>query len=135
MPERFKVATSDLKFICDPKQFTFNDTSQVTPLESVIGQERAVKAIEFGLDMKSPGYNIFVTGIEGTGKSTIVKDLVQQYAKSQPGANDWCMVNNFKDEFIPKAIAVPPGEALQFAKKMAKLVEDLKKRAAQSVFR
>ena len=127
MSAKFRLKASDLKCICSSKQFKFKDTSQVKPLETVIGQERAVRAIEFGLNMKSPGYNIFVTGIDGTGKSTIVKDLVQQYAKSQAGSNDWCMVNNFKDEFIPKAIAVPPGGATVFCKKMAKLVEDLKK--------
>lgn len=127
MSGKFTVKTSDLTCICDPKQFTFKNTSQVAPLESVIGQERAVRAIEFGLDMKSPGYNIFVTGIEGTGKSTIVKELVQQYALSQPRAGDWCMVNNFKDEFIPKVISVPSGKAMAFSRRMAKLIDDLKK--------
>ena len=64
MSEKFTVKTADLKCICDPKQFKFKNTAQVAPLETVIGQERAVRAIEFGLNMKSPGYNIFVTGIE-----------------------------------------------------------------------
>jgi len=77
--------------------------------------------------MKSPGYNIFVTGLEGTGKSTIVKDLVTKHAKTLPTPNDWCLVNNFKDEFRPKAIAVPAGKAIPFSKKMNKFVEDLKK--------
>ncbi len=127
MPEKYRISPSELKCLCDPRQFKFKNTSQVQPLDTVIGQKRAVSAIEFGLNMKSPGYNIFVTGLEGTGKSTIVKDLVQEYARTQAGSNDWCMVNNFKDEFIPKAIAVPRGKAGIFCKRMAKLVEDLKK--------
>ena len=127
MSPKFKVKTSDLTCTCDPKKFKFKNTSEIKPLETVIGQERAVRAIEFGLNMKSPGYNIFVTGMEGTGKSTIVKDLIQRSAKDRECPNDWCMVNNFKDEFIPKAIAVPSAGAMAFSKKMAKLVEDLKK--------
>jgi lon-related putative ATP-dependent protease len=125
--QKYKLKASDLTSACDPKMFKFKDTSEVSPLETVIGQKRAVTAIEFGLNMKSPGYNIFVTGIEGTGKSTIVKDLVQRHALSQSPSNDWCMVNNFKDEFIPKAISVPAGKASEFSKRMNKLIDDLKK--------
>jgi len=127
MAEKFELKASDLKCICDPHRFSFKNTSEVKPLETVIGQKRAVQAIELGLNMKSPGYNVFVTGLEGTGKSTIVKDLVQRHAKSQPRPNDWCMVNNFKDEFIPKAIAVPSGKATEFYKKMNKVIDDLKR--------
>jgi lon-related putative ATP-dependent protease len=85
-----------------------------------------VQAIEFGLNMKSAGYNIFVTGVEGTGKSTIVRELVSKHAKTLPKPEDWCLVNNFKDHFRPEAIAVPSGKAVQFSKKMNKFVETLK---------
>jgi lon-related putative ATP-dependent protease len=125
--QKYKLKASDLTCTCDPKIFTFKDTSEVTPLKTVIGQKRAVSAIEFGLNMKSPGYNIFVTGIEGTGKSTIIKDLVQNHALFQNPSNDWCMVNNFKDEFIPRVISVPAGKATEFSKRMNKLIDDLKK--------
>ncbi len=77
--------------------------------------------------MKSSGYNIFVTGVEGTGKSTIVNDLVSKHASMLPKPDDWCLVNNFKDHFRPQAIAVPSGKAAPFSKKMHKFVEDLKK--------
>ena len=89
MKKKCELKPSDLRSTCDPKMFTFKDTSEVNPLEKVIGQERAVQAIEFGLNMKSPGYNIFVTGIEGTGKSTIINDIVHQYAKKLPTPSDW----------------------------------------------
>jgi len=127
MTENFKLEPCDLRCICDAKIFNFKDTSEVEPLDVVIGQERAVKAIDFGLNMKSPGYNIFVTGIEGTGKSTIVGDIINQHAKTLTTPDDWCMVNNFKDEYVPKAIAVPPGRATRFSKMMNNLVEDLKR--------
>ena len=126
MKKKCELKFSDLRSTCDPKIFAFKDTSEVNPLEKVIGQERAVQAVEFGLNMKSPGYNIFVTGIEGTGKSTIIRDIVQQYAKKLPTPFDWCMVNNFKDEYRPKAISVPEKKSTRFFKTMNKLIDDLK---------
>ncbi|MGD8764711.1 MAG: ATP-binding protein, partial [Desulfobacteraceae bacterium] len=128
MSKKFELQPTDLRCICDPKVFQFKDTSQVEPLDEVIGQQRAVQAIDFGLNMKSPGYNIFITGIEGTGKSTIAKDIVTKHAQDLAAPNDWCMINNFKDPFRPKAISVPSGKASLFKKQMNKLIEDLKKR-------
>ena len=126
MPKKYELGVSDLRCICDPKVFAFKNTSEIEPLAAVIGQERAVQAIEFGLNMKSPGYNIFVTGIEGTGKSTIIRDIVGEHAQTQQAPVDWCMVNNFKDEYRPKAIAVPTGQATRFSKTMNKLIDGLK---------
>jgi len=127
MAKRLELQPSELRRACDPSVFAFKDTSALEPLDVVIGQERAVQAIEFGLNMKSPGYNIFVTGEEGTGKSTIVMDLAAKHAKTQPVPDDWCLVNNFKDEFRPQAIALPPGRGISFAKKINRLINDLKK--------
>jgi predicted ATP-dependent protease len=127
MRKSYELKPADLRSLCNPKTFTFKNTSEVEPLDDVIGQERAVQAIDFGLNMKSPGYNIFVTGIEGTGKSTIVQDIVNDYAAALPATDDWCMVNNFKDEYRPRTIAIPPGKAIAFSKRMNKIIEDLKK--------
>ena len=127
MSKKYELKAADLRCICDPKVFKFKNTSEIKPLAGVIGQKRAVQAIEFGLNMKSSGYNIFVTGVEGTGKSTIVRDLVSKHARSLPKPDEWCLVNNFKDHFRPKAIAVPSGRAARFARKMSKFVEDLKR--------
>ena len=127
MSKKYELKAADLRCICDPKVFKFKNTSEIKPLAGVIGQKRAVQAIEFGLNMKSSGYNIFVTGVEGTGKSTIVRDLVSKHARSLPKPDEWCLVNNFKDHFRPKAIAVPSGRTARFARKMSKFVEDLKR--------
>lgn len=127
MPKKNELKASDLRCICDHRVFKFKNTSEIKPLDEVIGQKRAVQAIEFGLSMKSPGYNIFVTGVEGTGKSTITKDIVTKHARTLPGPDDWCLVNNFKDEFRPRAIAVSCGKAAHFTKSMNKLIEDLEK--------
>jgi lon-related putative ATP-dependent protease len=117
---------SQLRCSCEPDTFEFKSTSEISPLDEVIGQKRAVQAIEFGMSMKSSGYNVFVTGLEGTGKSTIVKDLTNRFASELPVQDDWCMVNNFQDEYCPISISVPAGTANRFAKKMEKLIEDLK---------
>ena len=127
MAKKFELKVSDLRLVCDPKIFKFKNTSEIKPLDTVIGQERAVQAIDFGLNMADPGYNIFVTGLASTGKSTIVRDLVHKHAKSLPTPNDLCLVNNFKDEFRPKAIEVPPRTAIQFSKKMKRAIDSLKK--------
>jgi lon-related putative ATP-dependent protease len=127
MAKKFELKVEDLRLICDPKIFKFKNTSEIKPLDTVIGQERAVRAIDFGLNMQDSGYNIFVTGPASTGKSTIVRDLVAKHAKNLPTPDDLCLVNNFKDEFRPRAIAVSPGKAIQFRKKMNRAVEGLKK--------
>lgn len=124
--DKCRLKPDDLRCVCDPSVFQFKDTSEVEPLSSVIGQQRAVKAIEFGLNMKSPGYNVFVTGTEGTGKSTIVKNIVSQAANKMPTPSDWCMVNNFSDEYRPEAMSIPPGKAIKFYRSMNRLIEDLK---------
>jgi lon-related putative ATP-dependent protease len=124
--KKHRLKASDLRCICDPKVFKFKNTSEIEPLAEVIGQQRAVQAIEFGLSMQSPGYNIFVTGIEGTGKSTIIRDIVTSHAESIPAPAGWCLVNNFKDEYRPQAIAVPTGKATLLSKTMSKLIDYLK---------
>ena len=128
MKAEYELTPSELRCLCNPAQFDFNDTSEIEPLDVVIGQQRAVQAIDFGLGMKSSGYNIFVTGHEGTGKTTIVEDIVQKTAAGMETACDWCMVNNFKDEFRPRAISLPSGNAARFAKQMESFIEIMKTR-------
>ena len=128
MTAEIELTPSELRCLCDPAQFDFKDTSEIEPLDVVIGQQRAVQAIDFGLGMQSPGYNIFVTGYEGTGKTTIVEDIVRKTAAGLEPACDWCMVNNFKDEFRPRAISLPSGQALRFAKQMENFIEIMKAR-------
>ena len=121
-----ELTPEELRGVCSVDLFQFADTSELDPLDEVIGQERAVQAIDFGLNMKSPGYNIFVTGIAGTGKSTIVRDIIGKFAAELPAPDDWCMVNNFKDEYCPKALRVPSGKAVLFSKSIHRLIDDLK---------
>jgi len=121
-----KVPLQDLRCHCQPSLFNFETTAEIDPLDGVIGQERAVRAITFGLEMKSAGYNIFVTGPEGTGKTTIVQGIVRKKAQTLSTPPDWCMVNNFKNEYHPKAISMNPGQGVRFSKSLNRLISDLK---------
>ena len=127
-----ELKVEDLRLACDPAVFKFKSTAEVDPLEDVIGQKRAVQAIDFGLNMDSPGYNIFVTGQAGTGKTTIVNDIVGRFASELPIPDDWCMVNNFQDKYRPRAMRVPPGKATLFSKQMGRLVDVLKTRLPEA---
>ncbi len=125
MAHSLELIPTDLRCICDPKSFDFKKTSEIEPLKDVIGQERAVQAIDFGLNMEAAGYNIFVTGLEGTGKSTIVQDLVKVFANTRKTPLDWVMVNNFDDEFCPRPLPISTGCAGRFKKEINKLIEGL----------
>ena len=80
MMDKFKVPASMLFPGIDPHQFGFENTGEIEPLTEIIGQERAVEALEFGLNMKSPGYNLYVSGPVGTGKGTLVRQMVKRIA-------------------------------------------------------
>jgi len=92
--------------------------------EIIFGQERAVKALKFGLGIKADGYNIYVSGIHGTGKLTAIKNFIVEPAKSEPIPNDWCYVNNFKDPYQPTRLRLPAGSATVFKKDIKNLIQD-----------
>jgi lon-related putative ATP-dependent protease len=125
MPLKYELKPSELRRLCDPKIFDFRSTARIKPLDKVIGQPRAVQAIDFGLNMNSAGYHVFVTGVAGTGKSTIALDIANAHAKGLAIPQDWCLVNNFKDEFRPCALALPPGKGVLLRKKMRRAVNEL----------
>ncbi|MBN2366236.1 MAG: ATP-dependent protease [Calditrichaeota bacterium] len=109
------------------KLFNFETTDKLEPLKSIIGQERAIKSIQLALEMNHNGYNVFVTGMSGTGRSTIVRDLLKTYARKKPIPEDWIYVYNFRDEDIPRAFSLPAGKGKKFDSEMQNLVETLKK--------
>lgn len=124
--EKFKVPVEKLKKVCNINSFSFKTTEEIPPLEGIIGQERAKKALEFGLKIKSNGYNIYVSGISGTGRTTSVEQAIKKLAESQPVPDDWVYVYNFTTPDTPKALRFPPGKANIFKKDMDSLINDLK---------
>ena len=126
MKDHYKVPLESLKKVCDDKLFDFKTTEEVLPQEGIIGQERAVKAVEFGLKVKRHGYNIFMMGITGTGKFSYAQNYVKEVAKDESVPEDWCYVYNFENPYEPKALNFPSGKGKDFCEDMEELVEDLK---------
>jgi len=123
--ERYELAPEYLRKRCNLENLKFNITSEIKPLEGLIGQERAKKALEFGLKIRSDGYNIFVAGISGTGKTTSVEQAVRKTAEGQKIPDDWCYVYNFPSPDNPVALRLPAGMAASFRKDMEGLVKEL----------
>ena len=102
---------------CDESEFHFECTDDIPPLDRVIGQDRALEAIRFGLEVDKPGYNLFVTGLTGTGKTSAIKSLLQAIIENparldgKKPLEDWCYVHNFDDADRPKALRLPQGLA------------------------
>ena len=130
--KKHELSPTQLKAQFDIKGFPFDSTAELSPESGIIGQERAVRAMEFGLQIKNQNYNIYVSGVPGIGKSSIIKPMIREIAKDQPTPCDWCYVYNFKYPDRPKAISLPPGKGREFQKEMAKLIASLKEDLTKS---
>ena len=122
-----ELTVDQLRWRCDPESLGFATTEELDLQEEIIGQERAVEAMQLGLDMGSLGYNIFVAGPAGTGRMTTVKHLLSKLEKEGEVPNDECYVNNFKDPDMPHLISLPPGKGKTFNTDMEELVGSLKR--------
>ncbi|MBC7345979.1 MAG: AAA family ATPase [Clostridia bacterium] len=120
-----EVPVDALRRTCDPTTFDFNSTEEVEPLQGIIGQERAVRAMEFGLQVEKPGYNIFITGLTGTGKMSYARSIVTQVAAQRPTPDDWCYVYNFRDPAQPRVLCLPCGKGYGLSQDLAELIEEL----------
>ena len=120
-----ELAAEQLRKRCDPEQFSFETTADVSPLEEIIGQERAIRAIRFGLDIQSPGYNVFVAGLSGTGKGSIVRRFLTKLSANKPVPDDVVYVHNFEDPDSPRMLFLPAGKGHHLRDATAELIEDL----------
>lgn len=127
MKKPYELHYTQLKNGCHPEEFAFRSTAELEPLEGIIGQERAVKAFDFGLAVKIRGYNIYMSGPSGTGKTTYARRSTEALAATEPVPMDWCYVHNFHDSKRPMALSFPAGEGRQFRDDMAKLVAAFKR--------
>jgi lon-related putative ATP-dependent protease len=101
-------------------------TEDLAPLGEIIGQERAVRALKFGLGIREQGFNIYVAGYPGTGRKTAVKNFVEEIASGEPVPPDWCYVNNFSNQYEPRAIQLPAGKGKQFQNDVKNLIENIR---------
>jgi lon-related putative ATP-dependent protease len=110
---------------CDPAVYEFESTEGISGEIVIIGQERAVQAIDFGTGIASHGFNIYALGYTGTGRTTTLKTFLSRVAASQPVPNDWVYVYNFADANRPNAITLPPGTAVKLRNDMQEMMNDL----------
>ncbi len=121
------LAPETLRWRIDPETIPFATTDECEPCAEIIGQERALKAIKTGLDIKSLGYNIFITGMVGTGRTTTIKQLLEKLEKGEETPDDILYVNNFKNPDEPSLIMLPGGKGKLFKEAMENLIEMLKR--------
>lgn len=123
---RLRVPVSKLRNSLDPRTLGFKTTAEVPPLEGMVGQDRALRAMEFGFQVDTEAYNVYVAGPMGTGKMTAIKDFLRRLAPTRPTPLDWCYVYNFEAPDHPRAIGLPAGKGQEFARDMDRLVESAK---------
>ncbi|MBO6290096.1 MAG: AAA family ATPase [Alphaproteobacteria bacterium] len=120
-----KLTSDQLYRKCDASKFDFNSTADLEERLSALGQDRAIRAVELGVHIKSRGYNLFCLGPEGTGKTSLVQRVLEQEAKKRPTPDEWAYVYNFEEPYKPLAISFPAGTACDFAKDIDELIFEL----------
>ena len=125
MRKKTELHYTQLKNYCLPEEFPFQSTAELEPLQGIVGQERAVKALDFGLAVKLKGYNIYMAGPSGTGKTTYARRSAEAMAMSEPVPSDWCYVYNFQNPKMPTALSFPAGGGKIFKSKISKLVTNV----------
>jgi len=124
--ERAALSYEQLKNVVDQNIFNFETTEDVPQLSGIVGQERGRSSMTFGLNVNKEGYNIYVAGIPGTGKTSFTKSIVKEFSKRDVALKDWCYVYNYEDRYRPKALGLPVGLGRTFKEDMREFVEELK---------
>ena len=128
-----ELTYEQVRWRCDPSIFHCDSTAQMAPLIGIIGQDRALKALDFGLGMADRGFNIYVSGIPGTGRTTTIKSFLDSRAAKKPVPPDWVYVYNFKDSYSPAAIELPPGMGKELKADMERTMDNASRSIAQAL--
>ena len=118
-----KLTAREVRRVCNPNTLGFESTEGLKPEQTIIGQSRALQALQFGLGIQNSGFNIYAAGLPGTGKMTAIVAFLEAVAREKEVPSDWCYVNNFKDSYRPKALKLKAGTGNQFQKDMKKFIE------------
>jgi len=113
---KYQLKVKDISKTCNPSLFKFTSTAEIKPLKGIIGQERATRSLSFALDIENEGYNIYLAGYFGTGKTTLAREMLEEKARKNKVPADWCYVNNFKNTECPHALSLPAGLGKEFKK-------------------
>lgn len=120
------LPASALRNTCRPESLDFETSADLPELDFIIGQPRAIRAMELGSEVTGQGYNIYVIGIPGSGRTTLSQEYLKRKAKDQPVPDDWCYVNNFENQRHPIALKLPAGSGTAFRKDIQDLIEQCK---------
>ncbi len=125
--ERFRIPSNALNNWCDAAGLGFETTADLAPLEGIIGQERAVSALELALDIDDPGFNLFISGMPGTGRNTTLRTYVERLSRRKPPPPDWGYVYNFQEPSQPLPVSLPCGWIETLAADMDELVATVRR--------
>lgn len=126
MKRKNELGYKELKLSCDPKIFNFTTTDELEPISTGIGQERGIKALEFGLNVDINGYNVYVEGPYGVGKTAYVKNYLKIISKKKKVPSDWCYLYNFDNPNEPVAVSLPAGQGKEFRDTMNSFINEIK---------
>jgi len=121
-----KLPIEKLSWKCDPELFQFQTTEDLPELDGSIGQERALKSIDFGLGMVETGFNLYLAGETGTGRTSSIMNILKKRAKNEPPPQDWCYVYNFKNPDNPISLSLQVGMGRELEQDMKELVQDVR---------
>ncbi len=122
-----ELSPEKLRLECPPNQVGCETSAELGPVDGIIGQDRALKALKFGVEMKGKGFNVYVAGPPITGKRPAARSFLENIAKTRPVPPDWVYVNNFQNHYEPKTLKLPPGRARVFQKDLKNLVDQAKR--------
>ena len=121
-----EVSYKKLKYTCNPDVFDFETTDELTSNYKGIGQERGIAALEFGLSVDTKGYNLYLEGPTGSGKTTYTKNYLAKLSKTKKTPPDWCYIYNFVNPNEPVAVSLPAGEGNKFKDVMDKFIKEIR---------
>jgi len=121
------LTASQLRPRCTAESLPFESTAELEDLPDILGQDRAFKAIEFGINVNHRGFNLYVMGSSGLGKHGLIRKYLSRVAEDKDSPSDWCYVHNFDQDYKPRALKLPAGQGRAFKKDMKNLIEDLGK--------
>src|SRR5437867_2634014 len=122
-----ELSPEKLRLECPPGQVGCETSAELGPVEGIIGQDRALKALKFGIEMKGKGFNVYAAGAPGTGKRYATRSYLEGVAKAKPTPADWCYVYNFANSYEPRALKLPAGRARTLQKDLKKLIDQSKR--------
>lgn len=127
MKRKNELSYKELKMTCNPSVFNFDTTEELDPIIEGIGQERGIKALEFGLKVDVKGYNLYLEGPSGVGKTMYTKKYLEKIAEKKKVPSDWCYIYNFDNPNQPIAVELPAGQGKQFKDSMDGFIKEIKK--------